>query len=107
MTDSRKELLMPATQKDPAAAPIKIKPSALVFNLNPESPAVTPDKVIEEPINNGYKNIAIFFQQRTSRPQKLTKKQTIKVAHLSRECWTENDRKSSGQDDLFVQNFFG
>jgi len=64
MKDSRKELLVPAAQQYPAAALKVFDPGLLVFDTKPEGPAVTSDKVVKEPLDEAYKNIPVFFQQR-------------------------------------------
>jgi hypothetical protein len=76
MANSRKELLMPTTQQNPATALMKIEPEALVFNAKTESPAIIPDKTVKEPLNKTYNNVAIFFQQRISYFKNQQKSQT-------------------------------
>jgi hypothetical protein len=64
MTDGCKELLMPSAQKDPAATMIKSEPGALVFNMKTEGQTVTSNKAVKDTLDQTYKSIPIFFQQR-------------------------------------------
>jgi hypothetical protein len=42
-----------------------IHPGLLVFDLNPEGPAVASDKVIKGILNKAYERIPVFFQHGT------------------------------------------
>jgi len=72
MADSCKELLMPATQQNPAAVLTIRNPGVLIFDVKAKGPTVGADEVIQKTLNLSDKPISIFFQQIDPRSVKMT-----------------------------------